>query len=1116
MAQGPTPTAVVVTGGITVSWTASGLSNGLSATGYDIARYAGGSTNAQPIGAACAGTISTTTCTESAVPAGTWQYTVTPLFGADWLGAASPLSAPVTVVSNTGPPSGGSVTYLNGFETFPSVVVSFAPGTGIAAGINPTSGILQRASAPLSAGVCGSFGAFANLSLDPSSPFNDTSVATATCYRYQYLISDYVGNQATYTSTNVVKVDTSSLGQLVNPTWSISQVSTGASPVTVHYAFTTATGGTLSSVTVTVPSGTSGTPSLASATGIPGSGTVSMSANQITYSFSAIYVNGGTAVSLQISGLTNTSATGSYTAQMATYGTNVGGPSLPLDTGLTEPIAFSSSSMTNVIWTASKSLVGAGATAYSYSFVSASAATLSSVTATLPLGTAGTPSLGALSGLPAGGTVSVSANVLTYTFAPAAVAAGTAVLMQVAGITNTSIAGSYSSYLATYSTSSGSSVPVDTGISSLVSISPSAMSSPIWLVSTTETGVSGVSYSYGFTTGLGATLTSLTMTVPPGTSGTPSIGAVTGVPSGGTISLSSSLMTYSFGATYINPAVAVTLLVNGLTNSATAGTYSAELSTYAGTLGVPVDTGTPSVVSLSLGVMTGPTWAVSKTLTGASAAYGYGFTTDTSAMLSSLSVTVPPGTTGTPVIGAVSGIPAGGTVSFSANLITYSFTPTYLIAGTAISVQLSGMVNPSSPTVSSAEITTEGTMTAGPVLPVDTGLSTVVSFSAGAMTSPTWSVTKMATGQSAVSYGYSFTTASSAMLSSVTMTVPPGTSGSPAVGTVSGLPSTGSISLSKTLLTYTFSPLYLNGGTAVSLQVTGLTNTATPGVYGSELTTIGTNNGSPIQPTDTGLTNSLSLTAGTMVSPIWSVSKTTTGSSAVSYTYTFTAASSATISSLSASIPAGTAGTPAVGAVSGIPSTGTVSLGASSITYSFTPSFVTAGTAVSVQVTGITNTTTPSYYASEFVSSGSSGPVDGGLSPLVSFSPGSMVSPTWTPSSTAVGASAVSYAYSFKTATSANFTSVTMTVPTGTTGTPVVALTSGVPGGGTLTLSGALLTYSFSSSWMNSGTNVALTISGLTNTSTAGSYTAELTTNGGNSGPALPIDTGTTASKPFS
>lgn len=311
VSAGSTPTASVASGGITVSWPVTTLSNGLPVSGYLVGRYASSSGQAQIVGSGCAGTITTTSCTEAAVPAGTWQYNVTPLYSTYWQGQASPMSTAVTVVTSTTPPSGGSVSYMNGYATYPSVIVSFTPGSD-SAGINPATGILQRDSATLANGVCGTFGAFAAISTSPVSPYTDAAVSTATCYQYRYLISDYAGNQATYTSSNVAKLYTTGLGQLANANWVLSSPSIAASATVYTYSFATATSSALSSVTMTVPSGTAGTPTLGPVSGVPSSGTLALSGNQLSYSFSSIFVNGGTAVSIQVTGLTNTSTIGTY------------------------------------------------------------------------------------------------------------------------------------------------------------------------------------------------------------------------------------------------------------------------------------------------------------------------------------------------------------------------------------------------------------------------------------------------------------------------------------------------------------------------------------------------------------------------------------------------------------------------------------------------------------------------------------------------------------------------------------------------------------------------------------------------------------------------------------
>ena len=96
-----------------------------------------------------------------------------------------------------------------------------------------------------------------------------------------------------------------------------------------------------------------------------------------------------------------------------------------------------------------------------------------------------------------------------------------------------------------------------------------------------------------------------------------------------------------------------------------------------------------------------------------------------------------------------------------------------------------------------------------------------------------------APGGTDVDYTFSFTTASTSELDSVTMTVPAGTGGSPAVGTVTPpAMAGGSVSLSGGTLTYSFTPGTVAAGTAVSIEITGLTNTTAAGSYTSDITTL--------------------------------------------------------------------------------------------------------------------------------------------------------------------------------------------------------------------------------------------------------------------------------------
>ena len=98
MPTGNRPTTSSTGRNVAVSWTATTLVDGTNAAGYRVARYASPSGTPQTIGASCSGTIAALTCTEQAVPAGTWYYTVTPRQGT-WIGSESPASTNVVIAA---------------------------------------------------------------------------------------------------------------------------------------------------------------------------------------------------------------------------------------------------------------------------------------------------------------------------------------------------------------------------------------------------------------------------------------------------------------------------------------------------------------------------------------------------------------------------------------------------------------------------------------------------------------------------------------------------------------------------------------------------------------------------------------------------------------------------------------------------------------------------------------------------------------------------------------------------------------------------------------------------------------------------------------------------------
>lgn len=96
MPAGNTPGGAASMGSVTVTWTASTFAGGPPVPGYVVRRFNSLTQAEATVLAACAGTVSETSCTESGVPIGSWRYTVTPAAGT-WRGAQSAQSAAVVV-----------------------------------------------------------------------------------------------------------------------------------------------------------------------------------------------------------------------------------------------------------------------------------------------------------------------------------------------------------------------------------------------------------------------------------------------------------------------------------------------------------------------------------------------------------------------------------------------------------------------------------------------------------------------------------------------------------------------------------------------------------------------------------------------------------------------------------------------------------------------------------------------------------------------------------------------------------------------------------------------------------------------------------------------------------
>lgn len=143
-----------------------------------------------------------------------------------------------------------------------------------------------------------------------------------------------------------------SAAALTNMSWSVSNNQVGATSVTYSYSFTTATVGTIKTITFVVSgAGLAGAPTISRNYGI-GAGTVARSGQTITYTVtSAVSVSAGIPIYIEFAALTNSGTAGSYTTVITTQ------TSVPatIDTG-TSPAVTLASTNTAVTVTIAKSL----------------------------------------------------------------------------------------------------------------------------------------------------------------------------------------------------------------------------------------------------------------------------------------------------------------------------------------------------------------------------------------------------------------------------------------------------------------------------------------------------------------------------------------------------------------------------------------------------------------------------------------------------------------------------------------------------------------------------------------------------------------------------------------
>ena len=135
-------------------------------------------------------------------------------------GATSPGAQTVTGTNGSGVTATDTITFTvdSTVPTAPTIALSGGPwfatasvpltatsGTDSASGIDAARAIVERASAPLTNGTCGTFGTYAAVLLSGGA---DTTVTSGNCYRYQAKATDNVGNvSAASTASADAKVD---------------------------------------------------------------------------------------------------------------------------------------------------------------------------------------------------------------------------------------------------------------------------------------------------------------------------------------------------------------------------------------------------------------------------------------------------------------------------------------------------------------------------------------------------------------------------------------------------------------------------------------------------------------------------------------------------------------------------------------------------------------------------------------------------------------------------------------------------------------------------------------------------------------------------------------------
>ncbi len=620
----------------------------------------------------------------------------------------------------------------------------------------------------------------------------------------------------------------------------------------------------------------------------------------------------------------------------------------------------------------------------------------------------------------------------------------------------------------------------------MVSANASSPTQPSVALSSSAAGASGVTYTVAFSsssTGAIPAGGSITLVGTPGTV-FPSSGRTYAITDSTTPSGSDGCISCSSGSiSVVDNGAAVTIRLNNAINAADvlslsvsqvvnpgAGSYSLALSTSADT--TPIDS-TSYIVTAAASV-TQPSVALSSSAAGASGVtYTLGFSASSTGALPAGDIITLVATPGTvfPSSGRTYAITDSTTASGTDTCISCSSGSLAVTDnGAAVSIRLNNAINAGDAlSLSVSQVTNPSVGTYSLALSTSTDAlpenSTSYAITAPlSITQPSVALSSSAAGASGVTYTLGFSASGTGALAAgdtITLVGAPGTvfpsSGHTYAITDSTSPSgsDGCISCSSGSLSVADNGAVvaiklnnaINAGDALSLAVSQVTN---PGAGSYSLAVFTSTDATPVQSASYTITGSVASSTA-VTSPSLTVSTTAAGASGVTYSTNFTTSASGQLVGGSSSVtlvaPGGTVlgtcssncisytfvdHTNSSGSGGGNNGDSAAIAGSGSIISIAVPNTIHAGDSVTLTITGVTNPPVGSGTIELSTSSDASGV---SLNDPMS-SPNSVLSATVVPTSTAAGASGVTYSANFTTSATGELvggsSSVTLVAPVGT------------------------------------------------------------------------------------